>query len=86
MRMSPEVIIAVISGIATIVATVLTIIGSNRRTQNLMQINQAVTETRLDNLTEEVKKHNNFAERIPQIETRLDYMEKDIKALKEAKK
>ena len=83
--MSAEIIVALISGIVTVVATVLTIIGSNKRTQNLLQINQAVTETRLDNLTEEVRKHNNFAERIPQLETRIDYIEKDIKELKGGK-
>lgn len=84
--MTAEILIAVISGIATIVATVLTILGSNKRTQNLLQINQAVTETRIDNLVEEVRKHNNFAERIPAIETRLDYVEKDLRELKETKK
>ena len=84
--MSPEIIIAIISGIATIVATVLTILGSNKRTQNMLQINQAVTETKLANLTEEVRKHNGFAERIPSLETRLNYLETEINALKGAKK
>lgn len=80
--MSTEIWVALISGAATVVATVLTVVTSNKRTQNVIQINQAVTETRLDNLTDEVRKHNNFAERIPQIETRIEYLEKDIQDLK----
>lgn len=83
--MSTEIWVALISGAATVVATVLTVVTSNKRTQNVIQINQAVTETRLDNLTDEVRKHNNFAERIPQIETRIEYLEKDIQDLKGAK-
>lgn len=83
--MSAEIWVALISGAATVVATVLTVVASNHRTQNLLQINQAVTDTRLDNLTDEVRKHNSFAERIPQIETRIEYLEKDIQDLKGAK-
>ena len=83
--MSAEIWVALISGAATVVATVLTVVASNHRTQNVIQINQAVTETRLESLTNEVMKHNNFAERIPQIETRIEYLEKDIQDLKGAK-
>lgn len=83
--MTTEIWVALISGAATVVATVLTVVTSNKRTQNVIQINQAVTETRLDNLTDEVRKHNNFAERIPQIETRIEYLEKDIQDLKGAR-
>lgn len=83
--MSIEIVIALISGAATVVATILTVLASNHKTQNLLQINQAVTETRLDNLTAEVRKHNNFAERIPQIETKLEYLEKDMQDLKGGK-
>ena len=83
--MSAEIWVALISGAATVVATVLTVVASNHRTQNVIQINQAVTETRLENLTNEVMKHNNFAERIPQIETRIEYLEKDIQDMKGAR-
>ena len=80
--MEPGVIVAIISGIASIIATVLTILGSNKRTKNMLQINQAVTETRLDSLTEEVRKHNNFAERIPRLEQKIEYLDKDVADLK----
>ena len=83
--MSAEIWVALISGAATVVATVLTVVASNHRTQNVIQVNQAVTETRLESLTNEVRKHNNFAEKIPQIETRIEYLEKDIQDLKGAK-
>jgi len=84
--MEPGVVVAIISGIASITATVLTILGSNKRTQNMLQINQAVTETRLDSLTDEVKKHNNFAERIPKLEQKIEYLEKDVADLRGGKR
>ena len=84
--MEPSIVVALISGAVTVVATVLTVVASNHRTQNLLQINQAVTETRLDNLTDEVRKHNNFAERIPKIEQKLEYLEKDVEDLKGGKR
>lgn len=42
---------------------------------------QAITETKLDNLTNEVNKHNNFATRIPIIETKLVEYEGRIEKL-----
>ena len=46
---------------------------------------QAVTETKLENLISEVKKHNDFAVRIPTMETRLTYLEDTVKELKNKK-
>lgn len=46
---------------------------------------QAVTETKLENLISEVKKHNDFAVRIPTMETKLNYLEETVKELKSKK-
>lgn len=40
--------------------------------------NQAVTNTRLDELTREVREHNSFATRIPTLEVRIDQLERAI--------
>ena len=36
---------------------------------------QAITDTKLENLTAEVRKHNNFAEKIPVIEEKIRVLE-----------
>lgn len=36
-----------------------------------MEVNQAVMETKLDKLTEEVQRHNNFAQRMPVVEEKM---------------
>lgn len=47
--------------------------------------NQAVIETKLEALTKEVNKHNNFAERIPVIEEQIKVANHRIDDLERAK-
>lgn len=69
--MGEGVAVAIISGVLTLAGTVLTVWAGNRKTNENLRINQAVTDTKLDNLTREVQKHNNFGERIPVIEEQI---------------
>ncbi len=39
---------------------------------------QAIIETKLEELTREVRKHNNFAERIPVVENDIKHIEDEI--------
>ncbi len=70
-----EVIVAIITGCFGLVGSVVVAVISSRSTRDAvsrkLEINQAVTETKLDELTREVRKHNNFAERIPVIEEQI---------------
>lgn len=47
---------------------------------------QAVTDTKLETLTNEVRKHNNFAEKIPVMEEKIRVANNRIKDLEEAQK
>lgn len=47
---------------------------------------QAVTETKLENLISEVKKHNDFAVKIPKMETEIEYLRETVKELKSRSK
>lgn len=55
-----EIIVALITGGVTLVGVLI----SNQKAQ-------AVTETRLDELTREVREHNNFAKRMPVVEEQI---------------
>jgi len=46
---------------------------------------QAVTDTKLENLTAEVRKHNNFAEKIPALEENVKFVNKRIDDLERGK-
>lgn len=58
--MYTELICAIVSGAITLVGVLI----ANSKSQ-------AVTETRLDELTREVREHNNFAKRVPVIEEQI---------------
>ena len=66
-----EIIVAVITGIATVVGVVVTNNRSNQRIHSQLDKSQAITDTKLEELTREVRLHNDFANRIPVLEERL---------------
>ena len=73
--MSEGVIIAIISAVGSLIVGIVSAVISARATgndvQKRMEIAQAVTGTKLEELTREVRKHNNFAERVPVIEEQI---------------
>lgn len=72
----------VIVGGLSLIGVILTNASSNKRMENQLLTSQAVTDTKIENLTEEVKKHNNFASKIPVIETKIEMLEKEVQHLK----
>ncbi len=81
-----EIIVAVITGGLSLLGVVISNIMSNRKIENKIQISQAVTDTKVEELTREVRKHNNFAERVPVIEEQIRIMNHRIKDLEKALK
>jgi hypothetical protein len=66
-----SIIVAVITGGLALVGVIITNVSANRRVQAQLEKSQAVTDTKLDELTREVRKHNDFAERIPVVEEQI---------------
>ena len=64
-------IVAIITGVLTLTGTIITVLVGNSKTNENIRINQAVTDTKLDALTDEVKMHNNFAQRMPVVEEQI---------------
>ena len=77
-----SIIVALISGGLALIGVIFTNAQGNRRIEQQLQTAQAVTDVKIDNLREEVKKHNDFGSRIPVLEERLHQVEEDIKDLK----
>lgn len=76
-----QIIVAIITGIATVLAVIITNARSSRDMDAKLDKAQAVTETKLDTLTEEVRKHNNFAQRVPIMEVKLDDIDRRVSVL-----
>ena len=64
------IVVALISG----AVTQLGVLIANSRSQ-------AVTETKLDELTREVREHNNFARRMPVVEEQIKDLDRRLSAL-----
>lgn len=69
--MQEAIIAAIISGGAALLGTIITNLASARKTENNIRTSQAVTETKIDELTREVREHNNFARRMPVVEEQI---------------
>lgn len=73
-----EIIVALITGGLALAGVIITNISNGKKVQAQLEKSQAVTDTKLDNLTEEVKKHNNFAQKIPVLEEKINSIEHRI--------
>ena len=65
------VISAAITGVLSLIGVVLTVIGGNRKIEHKLETAQAVTDCKIDELTREVREHNNFARRMPVVEEQI---------------
>ncbi len=81
-----EIIVALITGGLTLVGVIITNLTSNKKIEHKIQISQAITDTKVDELTREVRMHNNFAERIPVIEEKIKVMNHRISDLESEEK
>ena len=73
--MSEAILVAVITGGLSLAGVVITCLATAKKTEKAAAVAQAVTETKLEALTQEVREHNNFARRMPGLEQEV----KDIK-------
>ena len=76
-----SILAALITGGLALAGVVITNVSGNRSVRTKLERNQAVTDTKLEELTREVREHNNFARRMPVVEEKLKALEHRIKHL-----
>lgn len=69
--MDTAIIVSIITGVFTLVGTIIAVVAGNTSTKQQIRVQQAVMDTKLEALTVEVKKHNSFAERMPVVEEQI---------------
>ena len=62
------IIVSIISGALTLLGVIITNIGSNRKIEHQLEVAMAVTNTKLEDLTKTVEKHNQVIERTYKLE------------------
>lgn len=66
-----SIITAIITGGLALVGVIVTNIQSNKKIENQLTTAQAVTDYKIEELTREVREHNNFAKRVPILEEQM---------------
>lgn len=75
-----SIIVAIITGGVSVLCVIITSVSANKKIETQLKINQEVMNTKLENLTEEVKKHNSFGDRITRLETTVEILQREVKA------
>jgi len=81
-----SIIVAAITGGLALIGVVISNIFAANRTQTQISTAQAVTDTKLEELTREVRMHNNFAQRVPVIEEQMKVVNHRVEDLEKADK
>ncbi len=65
------IITSLITGGLALVGVIFTNVNSNKKIENNLDKQQAISNTKIDELTREVREHNNFAKRMPVVEEQI---------------
>lgn len=90
--MGEAIIVAVITGCLSLAGIIYSSNKASAAMNAELERQQAVMDTKIDELTREVRKHNSFAERMPVLQEqmrvanhRISDLERDVEHIKEVK-
>ena len=79
------IIAAAITGGLALIGVIFSNIQSGRKIEQKLKTAQAVTDCKLEELTREVREHNNFARRMPVVEEQIKGIQEKISYLHSGK-
>ena len=74
---------SVLASIITVISVIVTANKNNAAVDAKLDKQQAVIETKIEELTREVREHNNFARRMPVVEEKIEVANHRIKDLED---
>ena len=74
---------SILVGIFSLLGVMITNNKANAKIEKNLEVAQAITDTKINELTREVREHNNFARRMPVVEQEIIDIKSDIKFLKQ---
>ena len=69
--MTDAIAVALITGGPSLLGVVITCLVTAKKSETTIKIAQAVTDTKIQELTREVRQHNGFAQRMPVVEEQI---------------
>lgn len=79
--MNDAIITALITGAFTLVGVIITSQQNGRKIERKLEQQQALNNYKIDELTREVREHNNFAKRMPVVEQQIASIQDKINYL-----
>ena len=76
-----EIIVAIIAGGFGLIGAIISAKMVSNKVQQQLLISQAVTDTKIEELTREVREHNNFAKRMPVVENEIKHLTNEVHVL-----
>ena len=81
--MTEAVLVALITGGLSLTGVVITCWATSKKQEKMTAVAQAVTETKLEALTREVREHNNFAQKMPAMQQKVEDLERRVGILEQ---
>lgn len=76
-----SIIVALITGGMSLVGILISNASVRAKSEQTMKVAQAVTDTKIEQLIQEVREHNNFAKRMPVVEEQIKVINHRIEVL-----
>lgn len=76
--MSEAIAVALITGGLSFAGVVITCLVTAKKTEKAAAVAQAVTDTKLEELTREVREHNNFAQKMPVLQQEVNELKRRV--------
>ena len=79
--MNEAIAVALITGGLSLLGVVVTCLATARKSERTAAVAQAVTDTKIQELTREVRSHNHFAQRLPVVEHEVKVINRRLETL-----
>jgi hypothetical protein len=81
--MSEAIVVALITGTLSLTGVVVSNLATARKNASALHTHQAVTDTKIQELTREVREHNQFARRMPVVEEQIKVINHRLRDLEQ---
>lgn len=79
--MSDAIAVALITGGLSLAGVIITVLATSKKQEKAAAVAQAVTDTKLEELTREVREHNNFAQKMPALQQEVNELKRRVDIL-----
>lgn len=81
--MTEAVVTAIITGGLSLAGVVITCMATSKKQEKTAAVAQAVMDTKIEELTREVREHNNFAQKMPAMQQEIQDIKRRVTNLEQ---